>query len=274
VSDARRVITLVTDFGGSDPFVGMMKGVILGINPDAVVVDLCHSARAYDPSEAAFALLTAYRYFPKGTIHVAVVDPGVGSPRRPILVACDGHLFVGPDNGLLAPLAEKAGPFSARAITATRYFLHPVSATFHGRDIFAPVAAHLSLGAEPAEFGEPIDDYVRLALPRPAPFGVSAIRGEILYVDRFGNLVTNIARADLEPLAAGGPISALLVQVADRQVPIVAYYGQVQPGSPGAVIGSADYLEIFVNQGDASRLLRLGRGSEIVVGKEDARGRG
>lgn len=273
MNDARRVITLVTDFGGSDPFVGMMKGVILGINPDAVVVDLCHATRPYDPSEAAFALLTAYRYFPKGTIHVAVVDPGVGSPRRPILVACDGHLFVGPDNGLLAPLAEKAGPFNVRAITATRYFLQPVSATFHGRDIFAPVAGHLSLGAEPAEFGEPIDDYIRLALPRPAPFGACAIRGEVLYVDRFGNLVTNIARADLEPLAAGDPISALLVQVADRQVPIVAYYGQVQPGSPGALIGSADYLEIFVNQGDASRLLRLGRGSEVVVGKEDARGR-
>ncbi len=269
--DVRRVITLLTDFGGSDPFVGVMKGVILGINPGAVVVDLCHSARAYDPSEAAFVLIGAYRYFPKGTIHVAVIDPGVGGPRRPILATCDGHLFVGPDNGLFAPLADRAGPLSVRAITANRYFLQPISATFHGRDIFAPVAAHLSLGADPAAFGEPVDDYVRLALPRPTPFGPSSIRGEILHVDRFGNLVTNIGRADLERLAAGGPITALLVQVAGRHLPIVAYYAQVAPGAPGAIVGSVDTLEIFVNQGDASRLLGLGLGSEVVVGREGTR---
>ncbi len=270
--DVRRVITLLTDFGVSDPFVGVMKGVILGINPAAVIVDLCHGTRAYDPSEAAFILLSSYRHFPKGTIHVAVIDPGVGGPRRPILAACDGHLFIGPDNGLLGPLAEQAGPLNVRAITADRYFLRPVSATFHGRDVFAPVGAHLSLGAEPAGFGEPIDDYVRLALPRPSPCGASSIRGEILYIDRFGNLVTNIARADLELLAAGSPITALLVQLTGRQVPIVAYYAQLPPGVPGAVVGSADYLEIFVNQRDASRLLGMDRGSEVVVSREEARG--
>jgi len=270
--DARRVITLLTDFGGSDPFVGVMKGVILGINPEAVIVDLCHGTTAHDPSVAAFLLATSYRYFPKGTIHVAVVDPGVGGPRRPILAACDGHLFIGPDNGLLAPLAEQAGPLNVRGITADRYFLRPVSATFHGRDVFAPVAAHLSLGAEPAGFGEPIDNYVRLALPRPSPCGASSIRGEILYIDRFGNLVTNIARADLELLAAGSPMTALLVQVRGRQVPIVAYYAQLPPGVPGAIIGSADYLEIFVNQGKASQFLGLGRGAEVVVARQDAKG--
>ena len=273
-ADARRVITLLTDFGASDPFVGVMKGVILGINPDAVVVDLCHSARAYDPAEAAFILSISYRYFPKGTIHVAVIDPGVGGPRRPILAMCDGHLFIGPDNGLFAPLAEKAGPLRVLAITAARYFLQPVSATFHGRDVFAPVAGHLSLGTEPSEFGEPIDDYVRLALPRQSPSGTSSITGEILHIDRFGNLVTNIASSDLQLLAAGNPVAGLLVQVADRQIPIIAYYGQVAPGALGAVIGSADHLEIFVNQGDASRLLGLGRGSEVVVAREDARGQG
>ncbi len=270
--DVRRVITLLTDFGLSDPFVGVMKGVILGINPAAVIVDLCHGTRAYDPSEAAFILLSSYRYFPKGTIHVAVIDLGVGGPRRPILAACDGHLFIGPDNGLLAPLAEQAGPLSVRAITADRHFLQPISATFHGRDVFAPVAAHLSLGAEPAGFGEPIDDYVRLALPRPSPRGASSITGEILYIDRFGNLVTNIARADLELLAAGSPVTALLVQLTGRQVPIVAYYAQLPPGVPGAVVGSADYLEIFVNQGNASQFLGLGRGAEVVVGRQDAKG--
>ena len=267
--DTRRVITLLTDFGLSDPFVGIMKGVILGINPHAVIVDLGHGGKVYDTAEAAFLLLTSYRYFPTGTIHVAVVDPGVGGPRRPILVTCDGHLFIGPDNGLLAPLAEQAGS-TVRAITATRYFLQPVSATFHGRDVFAPVAGHLSLGAEPAEFGAPIDDYIRLALPPATMSGASSIRGEILHIDRFGNLVTNIARADLEHLAAGDSPMAFLVHVAGREVPVVAYYGQVAPAAPGAVIGSADYLEIFVNQGDASRLLGIGRGSEVVVGRKDA----
>jgi len=266
--DARRVITLLTDFGGSDPFVGVMKGVILGINPEAVIVDLCHGTTAHDPSEAAFLLATSYRYFPKGTIHVAVVDPGVGGPRRPILATCDGHLFVGPDNGLLGPIAEKGGPLSVRAITAERYFLQPVSATFHGRDIFAPVAGHLSLGAEPDRFGHPIDDYVRLTLPRPSQSGASSIKGEILHVDRFGNLVSNIAREDLEPLASGGPITALQVEIAGRTLPIVGYYAQVAPGAPGAVIGSANHLEIFVHQGDASRLLRAGRGSEVLVNSE------
>src|SRR5574337_781164 len=268
----RRVITLLTDFGLSDPFVGMMKGVILGINPSAVLVDLCHTGKAYDPSGAAFLLITAYRYFPEGTIHIAVVDPGVGGPRRPILVACDGHLFVGPDNGLLAPLAERAGS-KVRAITAARYFLQPVSATFHGRDIFAPVAAHLSLGVEPAEFGEPIDDYVRLALPRPAMSGDLLIRGEILHIDRFGNLVTNIARADLECLATGDPLAACVAHAAGQEIPVVDYYGQVAPGASGAGIGSAEYLEIFVNQGDASRFLGIGRGAEVVVHRKAAKSR-
>src|SRR3990170_1683951 len=199
----------------------IFHGQILGINPEAVIVDLCHGTTAHDPSEAAFLLATSYRYFPKGTIHVAVVDPGVGGPRRAILATCDGHLFVGPDNGLLGPIAERGGPSSVRAITAERYFLQPVSATFHGRDIFAPVAGHLSLGAEPDRFGHPIDDYVRLTLPRPSQSGASSIKGEILHVDRFGNLVSNIAREDLEPLASGGPITALQVEIAGRTLPIV-----------------------------------------------------
>ena len=268
--DARRVITLLTDFGGSDPFVGVMKGVILGINPEAVIVDLCHGTTAHDPSEAAFLLATSYRYFPKGAIHVAVVDPGVGGPRRPILATCDGHLFVGPDNGLLGPIAERGGPSSVRAITAARYFLQPVSATFQGRDIFAPVAGHLSLGAEPDRFGHAIEDYVRLTFPRPSRSGPKSITGEILHIDRFGNLVSNIGREDLELLASGGPITALLVQIGVQSLPIVAYYAQVAPGAPGAVIGSANYLEIFVHQGDASRLLRAGRGAELVVSSEKA----
>ena len=268
--DARRVITLLTDFGGSDPFVGVMKGVILGINPDAVIVDLYHGTTAHDPSEAAFLLATSYRYFPKGAIHVAVVDPGVGGPRRPILATCDGHLFVGPDNGLLGPIAERGGPSSVRAITAARYFLQPVSATFQGRDIFAPVAGHLSLGAEPDRFGHAIEDYVRLTFPRPSRSGPKSITGEILHIDRFGNLVSNIGREDLELLASGGPITALLVQIGVQSLPIVAYYAQVAPGAPGAVIGSANYLEIFVHQGDASRLLRAGRGAELVVSSEKA----
>ncbi len=266
--DRHRVVTLLTDFGLSDPFAGMMKGVILGINPSVALVDLCHSCQAYEPLEAALALMTAYRYFPKGSIHIAVVDPGVGGPRRPIMVTCDGHLFIGPDNGLLAPLAVQAGS-EVRAITATRYFLHPVSSTFHGRDIFAPIAGHLSLGVQPAKCGEPIDDYIRLALPRAEASGTSLIKGEVLHVDRFGNLMTNIASADVERLMAGRPPADFLVRAAGLEIPIVTHYGQVSPASPGAVIGSADYLEIFVNHGDAAQLLGIGRGSQIVVCRKD-----
>jgi hypothetical protein len=265
--DARPIITLLTDFGSSDPFVGVMKGVILGINPDAVLIDLCHGTAPYDPLLAGFLLSTSYRYFPKGTIHVAVVDPGVGGPRRPILAQCDGHFFVGPDNGVFGPLADKGGPLRVRAITASQYFLHPVSGTFHGRDLFAPVAARLSLGADPATFGEPIGDYVRMSLPRPSWVGAFSIRGQVLHVERFGNLVTNIARADLEMLAAGSTLGALLVEATDRTVPVVDHYGQVAPGAPGAVVGSADYLEIFVREGDASRLLSLGNGSGVTVSR-------
>jgi S-adenosylmethionine hydrolase len=265
--DARRVITLLTDFGWSDPFVGMMKGVILGINPEAVLIDLCHGAVPYDPLQAGFLLATSYRYFPKGTIHVAVVDPGVGGPRRPIVAECDGHLFVGPDNGLFGPLEDKGGPLRVRIITAAQYFLHPVSATFHGRDVFAPVAAHLSLGADPAAFGEPIGDYVRVSLPRPSRAGAFSIRGEILHVERFGNLVTNIGRTDLETLAAGDPVTALLVEAVDRSIPVVDHYGQVATGAPGAIVGSADYLEIFVREGHAARILALGHGSSVTVSR-------
>ncbi|PWB79916.1 MAG: hypothetical protein C3F08_05640 [Candidatus Methylomirabilota bacterium] len=268
----RRVITLLTDFGLSDPFVGIMKGVIFRINPQAIIVDLCHGGSVYDPSEGAFHLLTSYRYFPAGTIHVAVIDPGVGGPRRPILVACGGHLFIGPDNGLLGPLAEQDGS-TVRVITANRYFLQPVSATFHGRDVFAPIAGHLSRGVEPAECGELIDDYVRLPLPRAVRSGTLLIRGEVLHIDRFGNLVTNIARADLERVATGDCPTVCVVSVACREVPIVAHYGQVAPGAPGAIIGSAEYLEIFVNQGDASRFLSTGRGSDVVVRRKDSEAR-
>lgn len=266
---ARRVVTLLTDFGLSDPFVGIMKGVILGINPHAALVDLCHSGKAYDAAEGAFLLNTSYRYFPKGTIHVAVIDPGVGGPRRSILVTCDGHLFIGPDNGLLSTLAEQSGS-KVRVITATQYFLQPVSATFHGRDIFAPVAAYLSLGTEPAEFGERVDDYVRLPLPQVLQVESARIKGKIIHIDRFGNLVTNIGRNDVRVLAAGEPPATLRVHVAGQVVPVVDYYGQVVRGAPGAVIGSTDYLEIFANQEDASRLLGAGRGSDVVVDREDA----
>jgi S-adenosylmethionine hydrolase len=262
---ARRIITLLTDFGSGDPFVGVMKGVILGINPDAVVVDLCHGGAPYDPAAAAFLLLASYRYFPEGTIHVAVVDPGVGGPRRPLLATCDGHLFVGPDNGVFTPIGEQRPAFSVRAITESRYFLTPVSATFHGRDVFAPVAAHLSLGTEPSAFGSPVETYVRLMLPRPSRVRDEALRGQILHVERFGNLVTNIARTDLDDLAAGHPLAGFAVEVAGRTMPVVGYYGQVAPGAVGAVIGSTDHLEIFINQGDASRLFGIGRGTEVVV---------
>src|SRR5574341_1419952 len=226
------LITLTTDFGYRDPFVGIMKGVIAGINANARVIDLSHDIPPQDIMAGALVLRHSVPYFPRGTIHVAVIDPGVGGARRPLLIECDGNNFVGPDNGVLSLALAGKPPARIIHLSNSTYHSQPVSATFHGRDIFAPVAAYLSLGAEPDRFGHPIADYVRLTLPRPSQCGARSIKGEILHIDRFGNLVTNIAREDLERLASGGPITALQVEIAGHTLPIVTYYTQVAPGAP------------------------------------------
>ena len=195
-----RIITLLTDFGYDDPFVAVMKGVVSRINPDARFVDLSHNVPPQDVFRGALMLRSAAPYFPTGTIHVAVVDPGVGSSRRPLLIEANGESYIGPDNGVLSlALSDK----KITRITELRnhaYFLAPPSATFHGRDVFAPIAAHLSLGVPAEELGPTLADYTKLTWPRSVQANGS-VQGEIIYIDRFGNLVTSIAESDLQPIA-------------------------------------------------------------------------
>jgi S-adenosylmethionine hydrolase len=238
-------ITLTTDFGTTDWFVGAMKGVILEIQPAACVVDLTHGLPAGDIRAGAFALLAGYRAFPRGTIHVVVVDPGVGSDRRALVVASPDYLFVGPDNGVLSwALGREAQP-EIRQLTNERYLRQPVSQTFHGRDVFAPVAAHLSRGIPPAAFGPVADQPVHLPWPQ---------EDAVLYIDRFGNAITNIDRAQVRA-----------IQIGDRRIAVEAHYQAVPAGEPVVVRGSSGFLEIAVNGGPAAEVLGLQVGDALTA---------
>jgi S-adenosylmethionine hydrolase len=241
------IITLTTDFGLSDPFVGIMKGVILGIAPGARVVDITHEIPSHDIAEAAFAIDFAHRYFPDRSIHVVVVDPGVGSARRPIAAAVRGQVFVAPDNGVLARILE--APAEVYHITNTGLFRRPVSRTFHGRDIFAPVAAHLASGTALASIGSRIEDYVML----PA-----STRPSVLRVDKFGNVITNLR---LDDLPAG-----FAIRIGGRSVRrLLDSYEDAAAGEVFAIEGSAGFIEISVKRGSAAKTLQVGAGAEIEV---------
>jgi S-adenosyl-L-methionine hydrolase (adenosine-forming) len=261
----RPVVTLLTDFGTRDPFVGIMKGVILGLCPDASLVDLCHEVPALDVLGASFLLHTAVRVFPVGAIHVAVVDPGVGGPRRPILAEIDEQRFVAPDNGLLSHLFATAGRSRVRHLTAQAYWRRPVSSSFHGRDIFASVAGHLAAGVAPASFGPEIGDPVRLEIARPTVDAGGGIHGTVVWVDRFGNCITNIGQAAIVSLAASAG-ERLRVHAAGRPLGnLVGCFGDVLPGEVGAIVGSAGYVELFCNQGNLARRCALAPGDPVVV---------
>jgi S-adenosylmethionine hydrolase len=257
------IITLTTDFGINDPYVGMMKGVILSINPSARVVDITHGVKAGAVFQGAGLVQEAFRYFPPGTVHVAVVDPGVGTDRRLIVVATDTHLFVGPDNGLFWPIIEKHDPVRVIQLSETRYFLPRLSTTFHGRDIFAPVAAHLTRGVEAEEMGPLVHDPVKLHLPLPRVRGQRLI-GQVVRVDHFGNLITNIHRSDLDRFLKGLrpviKVGELLVQDVRKT------YAECEAGEALAMIGSSEYLEVAVNLGRASD--RLGADTEDIIGMD------
>ena len=265
--DPRPVITLLTDFGHQDPFVGIMKGVVLGVCPNAVLVDLCHDTAAYDVLIAGFLLQSAVAFFPAGTIHVAVVDPGVGGPRRPILAHIDDQLFVAPDNGLLSYPMAHGTIQTVRAITSREYLLQPVSATFHGRDVFAPVAGHLARGVPPARFGPEIRDAIRLPIPQPRSDAAGGLSGEIMRIDRFGNCITNIARKDIEIFAGGA--GGVRVLVNGRIVGVlVQFFGEAGPGGRGAIIGSAGYLELFADQENLARQWGVVPGATVRLEKD------
>jgi hypothetical protein len=256
------IITLTTDFGTSDHLVGAMKGVILNINPAAKIVDLNHSVVPYDILDGALSLANAYKYFPPRTIHVVIVDPGVGTDRRPILVSGEKQFFVAPDNGVLSMIYERE-PCTVRHVTAEHYFLSPISPTFHGRDVFAPTAAWLSKTMQTEAFGEVVTDFVRFTMPKAKANG-QAVKGVVLRVDVFGNLMTNLAAEDI-------PIGALdggAVKMSVNGKPVAKFaktFAAGGPGEPIAMLGSAGYVEIAVNRGSAARTLGANRGTEVTL---------
>lgn len=260
---ARPIITLTTDFGSNDHLVGAMKGVILKVNPDAQIVDISHRVIPYDILDAALTLGQAYRYFPLKTVHVVVVDPGVGTQRRPLLVSGEHHYFVAPDNGVLSMVYEKEERLTVRHVTAEHYFLSPLSNTFHGRDIFAPVAAWLTKNGAAASFGDEITDFVRFSMPKPKSAN-GVVKGVILKVDNFGNAITNLSVEDVPQLVAGG--APCKISAGAKPVTrFVQTYAQGEPGEAFALIGSSGFLEISMNRASAAKSLGLQRGAEVTV---------
>jgi S-adenosylmethionine hydrolase len=263
---SQRIITFTTDFGVSEHYVGAMKGVILSISPEVELVDISNSVQSFDILDAAITISAAYEYFPSETIHLVVVDPGVGTDRRPLLVSTTRHLFVAPDNGVLSLVYAREERVTVRHITAEHYFRQPVSQTFHGRDIFAAVAAHLSKGVEPAKFGEENSDFPRFAAPRPKPTG-EAVKGVVIKVDKFGNLITNITPNDLPQLFEESP-AGFRIQVGKADVrQMRTAYAQGAAGEFFAILGSMGYLEVACNRGSAAQLAGAGKGSEVTVTK-------
>lgn len=253
------VITLTTDFGIADWFVGTMKGVIATVAPDARVIDLGHGIAPGDIWSGAFALAAATPYFPPGTIHVAVVDPGVGGERAAIAIQTEDAIFVGPDNGLLSLAVRKRRVLAAHALTNPECFLPNISRTFHGRDLFAPAAARLAIGTPLQDFGPSVQEWCSLVWPEPRVFPAH-IDGEVVHVDHYGNALTNISAEELRRRP-----KLDLVHVAGLDIPIRATYGAVRPGEPVAVISSNNLLEVAVNHGSAAREFGLSRGSRISL---------
>lgn len=257
------IITLTTDFGLNDHFVGAMKGVILETTRDAQIVDISHAVQPFDILDGALTISQAYSHFPSGTVHVVIVDPGVGTARRPIILTGDRHLFVAPDNGVLSLVYAREERLSVRHATADHYFLQPRSNTFHGRDIFSPIAAYLAKGVDPGRFGEEITDFVRFAAPRPKPMDERTLRGVVLKVDRFGNLITNITPQDIPKLFQEKP-SGFKIALGKGQVTrLCSNYAEGGPGEAFGILGSMGFLEIATNRGSAYQLLGVGKGTDV-----------
>lgn len=257
------IITLTTDFGTREAFVGIMKGVILGIHPSVHLVDLTHEIAPHDILEGALALGAAVPFFPPGTVHLAVVDPGVGTERRALALAAGGQQFVGPDNGLFTFLLNEPG-WSAVSLDDPAYALPVISRTFHGRDRFAPAAAHLSRGVPLDRLGPPVTGLVRIRWPRAGLEG-GILVGEVIRVDRFGNLVTSARAEDVESL--GSP-DAVTVEVAGRRITgLSRSYADRGAGEPGAIIGSSGRLEIFLREARARAALSIERGAQVRLWK-------
>ena len=275
------IVTLTTDFGASDAFAGTMKGIVYSINPSARVVDITHDVPPQDIRTGAFVFDSAYHYFPPGTVHVLVVDPAVGTNRRAIVVQSPDAYFVCPDNGLLSYAYMRGGgalpggePFEAASVappdgwkayhlTNHQYWHHPVSSTFHGRDVFAPVAGHLTAGVSPNAMGAAIDSVAAFAIPQPQPRG-NRLVGSVMYVDRFGNLITNLKAKDVFM-----PDAHTVIELAGKRLAGLASAYQDGPPYKG-IIGSHGYLEIAAANANASQMLGVTVGDEVAVGTEGA----
>jgi S-adenosyl-L-methionine hydrolase (adenosine-forming) len=271
-----RIITLTTDFGLTDGFVGTMKGVILSINPNATLVDITHDIAPQNIEQGAFLFANAAKYFPADTIHVVVVDPGVGSARRAIAIKVHETIYVAPDNGVLSlaisdwrletlresPIANLQSPFRAVHLNRPAYWLPRVSNTFHGRDIFAPVAAHLSLGVPLETLGDPIDDWVRLSGCAAAFRSGDEIAGRVVHIDRFGNIVTNIG----EEMLAGMDRARIVVHIGGKVVRgVKTTYADAARGELIALISSAWQVEVAMREGSAAQTLGIRLGDEVVL---------
>jgi S-adenosyl-L-methionine hydrolase (adenosine-forming) len=260
-----RIITFTTDFGLAEHYVGAMKGVICGINPSAQLVDITNSVQSYDILDGAIAISQAYSYFPSETIHLVIVDPGVGSARRAIVAKAGVQIFVAPDNGVLSLVYEREEAISVRHITAEHYFRQPVSSTFHGRDIFAAIAAYISKGVELAKFGDEITDYVRFAAPRPKPAGPGSWKGVVLKIDKFGNIITNVTAKDI-PEMFQTPGRPFRITVGKAEVTkLHSNYAEGAQGEVFAILGSTGFLELSMNRGAAARAAVVEKGSEVAV---------
>lgn len=242
-----------------------MKGAILCINERVHIVDVHHRIPPFDVAEAAITIRPYFRFFPEGTIHLCIVDPGVGSARRPIIVQAGSHFFVGPDNGIFSAVYADAPRADVFHVTAERFFRHPVSSTFHGRDVFAPVAAWLSRGVETSEFGPTIDDYEVIALRGPRSVTESEIEGEIVAIDSFGNAITNITGESIESARSRGGFSKATIVLGAREVPRVACFADALPSSLSAVVGSSGCIELFLYRGNAASECELRVGQVVRV---------
>jgi hypothetical protein len=250
----RRIVTLTTDFGLTDHFAGTMKGVVLSLAGNVQLVDLTHAVDAFQIAGAAFDIAAAYRYFPKKTVHVVVVDPGVGTARRPILVEAAGQFFVAPDNGVLSMIFARE-KHKVRAITERKFFRDPVSETFHGRDVFAPVAGHLALGVPAARFGKIVTDYCRLDFFQPVRTGERTWRGAVLKADRFGNLITNFHIAEFPAIRT----RAFSLRCGMAEITKLARtFADGKAGEACLIAGSSGYLEIVINRNSAAERLACG----------------
>jgi len=259
---ARPIVAFLSDFGTRDHYAGTLKAVVLGVCPDATLVDIGHEIPAHDVLAGALELAACYRYFPLGTIFLVVVDPGVGSSRRGIAADTGDYRFVAPDNGVLSAVFQDGKPKKVVELTERKYARPTVSRTFEGRDRFAPAAGWLAKGIALASLGKTITDYCVIDLPRPT-VAADRVTGEVVRVDRFGNLITNIDRRTFEHFADGGTIS---VRAGMHDIArVVATYAEAPAGELCALFGSTDHLEVAVNAGDAAAVLRLSRGAPVTV---------